>query len=321
MTDFKFNARSAVDAAISDFAADTALPETARTGRIARGVGGNYYVLLGKEEYACAARGLFRKQGIEPLVGDFVELINIDDAKKTAFINAILPRKNSLVRPKASNIDIVAIVCAVSPRPNFDLIDAMLITCEIQSLKAIIVINKIDMLDCEISNSDINLLKGYETAGYQVVSVSAKESMNLEDLRMHFYGGVNILAGASGVGKSSIINALYPGVNLEIGELSTKIARGKHTTRTTQLIPLCDSDNCGFIVDSPGFSSLNIDNIPKSELQNYYREFLEYKENCYYVNCLHISEHDCAVKEQLGINIDYGRYERYIRYVTKDAAR
>jgi len=278
-------------------------------GIVACGIGGSYYVLVDGEQYVCNARGIFRKREIEPLAGDFVELTNVDEGKKTALIHQILPRKNSLARPKAANIDLVIITAAAVPKPNPALLDALLITCEAREMDAMLCFNKADLDTDELNE----LARGYEMAGYLVLMVSAKTGQGMDKLWEAMDGKTCIFAGSSGVGKSSLINAICPDQQMETGELSRRIDRGKHTTRQTRLIPV----KSAFIIDSPGFSTLNVDGIPKEELQNHYPEFDEYKKSCYYLDCLHVSEHDCAVKEQVGATIDYGRYERYVRYVTK----
>jgi len=285
-------------------------------GRITKGVGGNYWVLascgtsgvtLGKE-FVCQARGLFRKQEITPLVGDFVEFSVVDEAQATGFLQKILPRANTLIRPKVANVDQVVVVCAVRPAINMHMLDAFLISCEKQDVNAILCINKIELEPDSAGQSYKEVLKMYEMAGYIALGVSAKAGLGLDALRELLAGKVSIFAGASGVGKSSILNALYPNLALETGGLSEKIGRGKHTTRHTSLVQV-GSDS--FVVDSPGFTSLNIDHIPKNEIQDYYPEFDDYKYECYYVGCNHITEHDCAVKEQVGLTIHPVRYEQY----------
>ena len=280
------------------------------TGRIIKGVGGNYYVATTKGEFVCQARGLFRKQGISPIVGDFVEISVVDSAKATGYLQAILPRKSQLVRPKVANIDQVVLVCAIVPPINLDVVDGFLIVCENQGIDAILCINKID-LDRE--KLYLGIVKSFEAARYQVLCVSAAQNIGLDALRSAMTAKTSILGGPSGVGKSSILNALYPQYSLEVGGLSEKIQRGKHTTRHTSLLEVSPGT---FVVDSPGFTSFSIDHIDKKHLQYCYREFKPYLEECYYVDCIHVSEHDCAVKEQVGLDIDIARYERYKRYVT-----
>jgi len=282
------------------------------TGRIVKGVGGNYYVMTEIGEFVCQARGLFRKKGISPIVGDFVEISVIDCAKATGYLQKIMPRKNELVRPKVANIDQVVLVCAVVPQINLDVVDGFLMVCEKQGLDVILCINKVDL---DVNKQYLDAGRAYEMAGYEVLYTSAEQSVGLENLRAAMDDKATILAGPSGVGKSSILNALFPQFTLEVGGLSEKIGRGKHTTRHTSLLEV---GNGTYVVDSPGFTSFSIAHIDKRQLQYCYREFKPYLDNCYYVDCIHVSEHDCAVKERVGIDIDIGRYERYVHYVLGD---
>ena len=287
------------------------MPMTDRlTGRIIKGVGGNYYVATPEGEFVCQARGLFRKQGITPIVGDFVEISVIDRPKATGYLQKILPRKTELARPKVANIDQVVLVCAATNPPiNLDVIDGFLIVCEDQGIDAVLCINKIDL---DENRKYLEIAKSFEMAKYQVFCVSVAGNVGLDALKEAMTGKTSILAGPSGVGKSSILNALYPQYLLEVGELSKKIQRGKHTTRHTSLLEVSKDT---FVVDSPGFTSFSIAHIDKNHLQYCYREFKPYLEQCYYIDCIHVSEHDCAVKEQVGLVLDTDRYERYKRYV------
>jgi len=280
------------------------------TGRIIKGVGGNYNVTTTEGEFVCQARGLFRKQGVTPIVGDFVEISVVDRAKAVGYLQKILPRRSELARPKVANIDQVVLVCAtVAPPINLDVVDGFLIVCENQGIDAVLCINKIDL---DKDKQYLQIAKSFEMAKYKVICVSAAENIGLDALREAMAGKTSILAGPSGVGKSSILNSLYPQYSLEVGELSEKIQRGKHTTRHTSLLEVSENT---FVVDSPGFTSFSIAHIDKEHLQNCYREFIPYLEECYYIDCIHVSEHDCAVKERVGLNIDTDRYERYVRYV------
>jgi ribosome biogenesis GTPase len=274
-------------------------------GRITKGVGGHYSVMTAAGEFNCRARGLFRKHEITPLVGDLAEISIVDEAQKTGFIKNILPRKNELNRPKVANIDQVVVVCSIRPVVNFPVLDAFLITCEVQEVDAILCVNKID-LDTENNHKEI--IGIYEMAQYWVVATSAETGAGMDALRERLMGKTSIFAGASGVGKSRILNTLYPDLNLAIGDLSEKIGRGRHTTRHTSLIRVAPET---YVVDSPGFTSLTIDHIPRRDLQDYYPEFLDFQFECFFTGCLHITEHDCAVKEQVGITIHPQRYEQY----------
>jgi len=278
-------------------------------GRIIKGVGGNYDVATTKGLFVCQARGLFRKQGITPLVGDFVEISVVDADKKTGYLQDILPRQNLLKRPKAANVDQVVLVCAISPPISFEVTDGFLMNCEYQNINAILCINKIDL---DPQGHYKTVADAYKTAKYQVLPISAASEIGLEDLRAALAGKTSILAGPSGVGKSSILNALYPQYDLAVGGLSEKIQRGKHTTRHTSLLEVAPDT---YLVDSPGFTSFSIDHIAKDQIQHCYPEFRPYLDDCYYIDCIHITEHDCAVKAQIGTSIDAARHERYTKYV------
>ncbi|MCL2168791.1 MAG: ribosome small subunit-dependent GTPase A [Defluviitaleaceae bacterium] len=272
-------------------------------GKITRGVGGHYTVMTADGEFTCHARGLFRKHEITPLVGDLVEI------STEGYLLEIMPRKNELNRPKIANIDQVIVTCSVRPAVNFHMLDAFLISCEVQDVPAVLCVNKID-LDPEGSHKEI--LKMYESAKYRTIAVSAQTKEGLEGLTDILAGKTSIFAGASGVGKSSILNALYPELALATGGLSEKIGRGKHTTRHTQLVQVGEGT---YVVDSPGFTSVKVDHIPRRKLQDYYPEFDGHKNECYYVKCIHITEHDCAVQDQVGESIHPARYEQYKNFI------
>ena len=279
------------------------------TGRIIKGVGGNYQVVTDSGEFTCQARGLFRKEGITPLVGDFTRISVVDEEKRSGYLLEILPRKNELIRPKAANIDQAIFVCAIVPPMSLEVMDAFLINCEEQNIPAVLCINKIDLDD---KKGYKEVVKSYQTAKYKVLAVSAATGFGLEELHEVIKNKTSILAGPSGVGKSSLFNKLYPQYSLIVGELSSKISRGKHTTRHTSLLKVSDNT---FLVDSPGFTSFTINHISKENLQYNYPEFKPYLDKCYYNNCMHITEHDCAVKAQVGQEIDTGRYNRYVRFI------
>lgn len=284
------------------------------TGRIIKGVSGLYFVATRDGVYECIARGLFRQQKITPLIGDYVDILETDENnkdKKTGFLQGIHERKNELSRPRVANVDLAVIVfAAANPAINLELLDSFLISAQMQNVDIVICINKIDIADEAVSDY---IKKAYSLAGYTVVCVSALENNGLDKLYEHMENKVSILAGPSGVGKSSLINAISPVQSLQTGALSLKIQRGKHTTRHAELVDIKENT---YIVDSPGFTSLDISKIPSDELKNYYPDFVKYAGDCYYGDCIHVSEHDCAVKAQVGKNIDEGRYNRYVKLTT-----
>lgn len=277
-------------------------------GKIIKGIAGFYYVHAGSRGvYECKAKGIFRKEKIKPLVGDNVELEILDEAEKEGNIKAILERKSTLVRPAVANIEQALIVFAiVKPDPNFNLLDRFLIQMEQQNLPCIICFNKSDIAS---EKEQKELKAAYETCGYQVLFISVLEKEGIGELRRLLQGKTTTVAGPSGVGKSSLINCLYPQAGMETGEISTKIDRGKHTTRHSELFAL---DEETFILDTPGFSSLELFGVEKEALKEYYPEFSEYEKNCRFRGCAHISEPDCGVKAALADGkISEVRYHNY----------
>ena len=275
-------------------------------GRIIRGVGGLYYVAANGSIYECSARGKFRKDKITPTVGDFVDFTILDDENKKGALDKILERKNSLIRPRVVNIDTAIITFAAkSPDINRDLLDRFLILAERQNIPNIIIcINKADLSSEEEKQEFLSVYGKM----YDVAFVSAKENIGFENLK-DLIKGVTVFAGPSGVGKSSIINHLIPDSKREPGEISKKIERGKHTTRQVELLYMVDDK---YIVDSPGFTSLSLDFLKPEDIQNYFREFEDYIGKCRFVDCAHIAEPDCAIKENIGKNISKERYERFV---------
>lgn len=278
-------------------------------GKIMKGIAGFYYVhLAGAGLYECKAKGLFRKQKIKPLVGDNVEIEVLDEKEHTGNLVDILPRKNTLVRPAVANIDQALVIFAVTkPKPNFNLLDRFLLMMEKQGIPAVICFNKMDIA----MEPELKLLEEtYRECGCRVIFASALEGEGIEEIRKAVLGRTTAVAGPSGVGKSSIINILQPNVEMETGSISDKIDRGKHTTRHSELIPIDDDT---YIMDTPGFSSLFIQEFEKDELKDYFVEFNKYAGQCRFQGCVHIHEPDCMVKEALKEQkISRIRYDNYV---------
>lgn len=277
-------------------------------GKIIKGIAGFYYVHVeGHGTYECKAKGIFRKDRVKPLVGDDVRMDVLDESGKLGNISEILPRRSALIRPAVANVDQALIIFAiVKPNPNFNLLDRFLIRMERQNLPTIICFNKQDIASAREKEA---LLQAYETCGYQVLFISALENEGVDRVRELLNGKTTTVAGPSGVGKSSLINRLAPRANMETGEISAKIARGKHTTRHSEIIALGEGT---YIVDTPGFTSLDISEITKEELGQYYPEFVQYEPYCKFSGCAHISEPSCGVKTAvMEGKISGVRYENY----------
>ena len=260
------------------------------TGRIIKQTGGFYYVDCGEQIIECRARGVFRKDGVTPLVGDIADVDLTAGGK--GFVTALHERKNSMVRPAVANIDLLLmIISIVDPAPNLQIIDKMLAIAEHKNIDAAIIVTKADRAD----TSEICEL--YRSAGYTVVSLnsladSPKEVEKLID------GKLCVLTGNTGAGKSTLLNAIDPALSIKTGETSQKLGRGRHTTRTTELYPLCG----GLIADTPGFSAIEtmqMELIKKDELELCYREFEPYLGQCRFTGCSHTKEKGCAVLQAL----------------------
>lgn len=277
-------------------------------GKIVKGISGFYYVhVVESGIYECKAKGIFRQQKMKPLVGDDVEIDIISEEKKTGNVAAILPRKNALIRPAVANVDqALLIFAAASPNPNFNLLDRFLVMMGRQDVPVILCFNKCDLIT-EEQQQEIAAI--YEVSGCKILFVSAKKELGLKELQEILEGKTTTVAGPSGVGKSSLINLLAPEACMETGEISKKIERGRHTTRHAELIQLKGD---GYIMDTPGFSSLYLPEMEKEELQDCYPEFAAFEPYCRFQGCSHISEPDCGVKEALSEGkIHPVRYENY----------
>ena len=270
-------------------------------GRILKGIAGFYYVeTTDLAVYECKAKGIFRKSGIKPIVGDNVEIEIIDEEKRQGNLTDILPRKNCLYRPPVANVDQAVILFAiVKPDPNYNLLDRFLIMMRQQNLPVIICFNKQDIAT---EKEQKELHDAYEKCGYKVLFVSVKEERGLDELKALLKGKTSTLAGPSGVGKSSLLNKLVPDADMQIGELSRKTLRGKNTTRHSELFfvkELSEGGENTFIIDTPGFTSLELRDVTVEDLCGYYPEFEEFEPSCRFGGCSHIAEPDCGVKKAL----------------------
>ena len=278
-------------------------------GKIMKGIAGFYYVgVVESGVYECKAKGIFRKDKIKPLVGDDVEIEVLNEEEKLGNIVKILPRRSELIRPAVANIDQALVIFAArEPKPNLSLLDRFLVIMEKQDIPVIICFNKQDLCDEE----EVGRLKGiYEACGYPVVLASAKQGEGIEEIKSLLRVKTTTVAGPSGVGKSSLTNLLQNEVQMETGEISKKLGRGRHTTRHSQIIQI-EEDT--WLYDTPGFTSFYVEEIEKEELRFYFREFSKYEGTCRFQGCTHTHEPGCMVKNALEEGkISKERYENYL---------
>lgn len=277
-------------------------------GRIIKAVSDFYYVYSEGEYIICKAKGIFKKKNQTPLVGDLVLFEKTNTRDIEGNIMEILPRHSFINRPKVANLDQVLLVFALKdPIPNVYLLDRFLVIMESIGLEVILAFNKVDIDSDRIAGG---FLKAYRDIGYRAVDCSVKENTGMDVLRGLLRGKVTALAGPSGVGKSSLCNALCNKPFMETGDISAKNKRGKQTTRHTQLNVM---DDTSFIVDTPGFSNADIIGVEPKDLDLLFPEFLEHLTKCRFDDCNHIKEPDCAVKDALSAGlIQDSRYRSYL---------
>lgn len=279
-------------------------------GKIIKGIAGFYYVWCEDDRlYECKAKGSFRREGIKPLVGDNVVIQVIEADKQLGNIDEILPRKNELLRPAVANVDQAMVIFAMAePMPNLNLLDRFLVMMEKQGVETVICFSKQDIVP---EAEEKRLQSVYEQCANRVLTCSNKENTGIEQVKDCLLGRTTVLAGPSGVGKSSLVNRIYPQADSETGAVSEKIGRGKHTTRHSELFHIGKDS---YLFDTPGFSSLKVPEIDKEELHRYFTEFAPYEGQCRYQGCVHIHEPGCVVKEELERGkICRSRYENYVQ--------
>lgn len=276
-------------------------------GVIIKALSGFYYVAAGDQIVECKARGRFRYDGCSPLVGDRVEVSF--DAHGKGRIDTVLPRRNAFIRPAVANIDqLIMIAANVNPVTDPFLIDRVVAIAENADCEPVVCLNK-----CDLDPAD-HLYAIYRSIGFRVLRTSAATGLGVDELRDALRGKTSAFTGNSGVGKSSILNAMLPGLSLQVGEVSEKLGRGRHTTRHVELF---DAGDETYIADTPGFASFEIEmmqTIDKSELQYDFRDFKEYIGSCRFADCAHLKEPGCAVTAAVKAgSISKSRYESYSR--------
>ena len=290
-----------------------------RTGKIIRVVGGFYYVWCREDAqvYQCRARGVFRKDSFKPVAGDDCSFQLTKARDVEGYVEQIAPRRNFLIRPPVANVDQALILFAfASPEPNCSLLDRFLIEMRRLQIPAVICFNKNDLAD-EAARS--RLTESYRQSGCRVLTASILNREGLEEIRELMEGRTTVLAGPSGVGKSSLTNFLCPEANMEVGQVSRKTERGKQTTRHAELFA---AGGGTFFFDTPGFSSLELQGIGREDVKAFFPEFSEYEPRCRFQGCMHIHEPDCGVKSALEEGrISRERYDSYVQLVDEISAK
>lgn len=283
-------------------------------GVIIKGIGGLYFVKVNDKVIECSARGKFRYTGLSPVIGDKVEIILGSDESK-GVIDKIFPRDTEMIRPVVANVTQAFVVFAFKqPDLNMDLLNKFLVLCKYYKLKIVLCLNKLDL----VKDVDEELIKELETVGCDIVFLKAKEGEGLESLKTRIKDNISVFCGPSGVGKSTILNSLLGREAMKTGDISKKSQKGKHTTRHSELIEY----EQGFLLDTPGFSSLSLDFIEKEQLQHCFPEFEKYIGDCRFSNCLHYKEPNCRVKEAVEEKEIYSnRYKFYIKTLEEIIAR
>lgn len=279
-------------------------------GIIVKALSGYYYVENETGTFQCRGRGLFRKKKISPLVGDRVRFET--DQNNEGYVYDIMERKNALIRPPVANIDQAFLIfSAEEPAFSTLLLDRFLVHMEAMDISALIVVNKMDLADKKSRQELEQYKKDYEKCGYDFYCVSSKDEDGLEELALSMKGKLSIAAGQSGVGKSSILNTLAPSLQLKTGEISRHLGRGKHTTRHVELIRMYQ----GLIADTPGFSSLDFQDVTAEDLDICFPEMRERMPDCKFRGCTHRKEPGCAVKQAVETkDIPHYRYEHYLTF-------
>lgn len=278
-------------------------------GRIVKGIGGFYYVETSEGLIESRARGVFRENNQKPLVGDKVK-VRISKEDESGYIDEIYPRKSSLKRPEVANISQNIIVMSIEdPDINLWLLDRFIVLSEYEGLDIVICLNKVDL---NLKKAQ-EIEKIYRDIGYKVILTSSIDGLGIDRLHQALKDNISVFSGPSGAGKSSLLNTIS-GLDLEVGKVSSKTKRGKHTTRHAELFKI---DTSSYVLDTPGFSSLSLDFIKESsDLENYFIDIGKYSEDCKFISCIHRNEPECGVKNKLSLGIlSAHRYENYLKFL------
>lgn len=277
-------------------------------GTILKGIGGFFYAMDEQGQvYTLRAQGKLRRERLKPLVGDVVEM-EPGTGEEEGWILSIHPRKNQLVRPPVANVDVILIAAAAAaPDPDLAMVDRLILNARMAGIEPRLVVTKTDLAP----DTARDIVTQYARAQVSPMAVCSETGEGVDELRASLSGKVHALAGQSGAGKSSLINALY-GLDLEIGDISRKIERGKNTTRRCELIPVPGG---GMVLDTPGFSLLETAVMEPTQIPNFYPEFAEYEGGCFFKPCLHAHEPKCAVRDAVARGeIDPRRHQRYVEF-------
>lgn len=276
-------------------------------GQVRKAISGFYYVHADGETYQTRGRGNFRNRKITPLVGD--QVLFESENKTDGYLLEVMPRKNQLVRPPVANVDLgVVVTSLVEPNFSYNLLDRFLVTLEYESIEPVIFLTKTDLASNEQQIDEIK--QTYETIGYPVIV--PKYPGDTAELIRYFPERLTVFMGQSGAGKSTLLNQISPDLNLETGEISDSLGRGRHTTRHVELLPLYD----GLVADTPGFSSIDFLTIETTELPKQFPEFVSASNHCRFRECMHAKEPGCEVKRQVETGeIAQTRYENYLQFL------
>ncbi|GAA5415061.1 small ribosomal subunit biogenesis GTPase RsgA [Paraliobacillus ryukyuensis] len=275
-----------------------------------KALSGFYYVKSADSVYQCRGRGLFRKKKLSPLVGDIVEFDIQED--NDGYITSIHERKNELRRPAVANVD-QAIIVVSAKEPSFStlLLDRFLVLVEANDIQPIIFISKMDKVSTEELQEITTYQEAYQAIGYQVETLSVEKEIDLNKMAPYFSDKISVIAGQSGVGKSSLLNKLNPALSIETNDISLSLGRGKHTTRHVELVAIGE----GLVADTPGFSSLEFDALALEGLSACFPEMAARQQDCKFRGCMHVNEPKCAVKQAVEVNeIAPFRYEHYLQF-------